>query len=191
MSEKWSIRAYQNTRTQGTSIQIVCNTYSIRKMRAGCAIVVLTAALAIINKHTCLAFISDGDISSTRFANKLPNFDINPQLLQQHAEFANKLADAARQEILPYWRQNRSTLGHEIKFETDARSTFQSASPVTLADRAAEKAMRDIITQSYPEHGIYGEEFGIHAPDADWIWVLDPIDGTKSFITGKVSVYIF
>ena len=159
-------------------------------MKAGCAIVVLTTALVIINKHTCLAFISDGDISSTRYTNKLHDFDINPKTLQQHAEVANTLADAARREILPYWRQNRSTLGHEIKFETNARSVFQSASPVTLADRAAEKSMRDIITQYYPDHGIYGEEFGIHKPDADWIWVLDPIDGTKSFITGKVSVYI-
>jgi len=158
-------------------------------MRAGSAIVVFTTALAIINKHTCLAFISDGDISSTRFTNKVP--EIDPKTLQQHAELANTLADAARREILPYWRQNRSVLGQEIKVETDARSIFQSASPVTLADRAAEKAMRDIITQYFPEHGIYGEEFGIHAPDADWIWVLDPIDGTKSFITGKVSVYIF
>ena len=109
--------------------------------------------------------------------------------MQQHSDFANTLADAARREILPYWRQNRSTLGHEIKVET-GRSMFQSASPVTLADRAAEKSMRDIITQSYPEHGIYGEEFGIHKPDADWVWVLDPIDGTKSFITGKVSIYM-
>ena len=107
----------------------------VRKMRAGCAIVVLTAALAIINKHTCLAFISDGDISSTRFTNKVP--EIDPKTLQQYAEFAefaNTLADAARREILPYWRQNRSTLGHEIKVET-GRSMFQSASPVTLADR--------------------------------------------------------
>ena len=156
-------------------------------MRAGCAIVALTAALAIINKHTCLAFISDCDMSSTRFS--VPDFDINPKTLQQHAELANTLADAARREILPYWRQNRSTLGHEMKFET-GRSIFQSASPVTLADRAAEKSMRDIITQNFPGHGIYGEEFGIHKPDADWVWVLDPIDGTKSFITGKVSAYI-
>ena len=103
-------------------------------MRAGCAIVVLTAALAIINKHICLAFISDGDISSTRFTNKLPEFEIDAKTLQQHIELANTLADAARREILPYWRQNRSTLGHEIKVET-GRSMFQSASPVTLADR--------------------------------------------------------
>ena len=60
----------------------------------------------------------------------------------------------------------------------------------TFIFRAAEKAMRDIITANFPEHGIYGEEFGIHKPHADWVWVLDPIDGTKSFITGKVSASI-
>lgn len=115
--------------------QIATINSRVRKMRAGGAIVVLTTALAIINKNTCLAFLSDGDISSTRFANKLP--EIDPKTLQQHsefAEFANTLADAARREILPYWRQNRSTLGHEMKVET-GRSMFQSASPVTLADR--------------------------------------------------------
>jgi len=69
-------------------------------------------------------------------------------------------------------------------------STFIIINCETRIFRAAERSMRDIITQSYPEHGIYGEEYGIHKPDADWVWVLDPIDGTKSFITGKVSAYI-
>ncbi|EED94515.1 inositol monophosphatase, partial [Thalassiosira pseudonana CCMP1335] len=58
-------------------------------------------------------------------------------------------------------------------------------SPVTLADRAAERVMRDLIEKEFPEHGIYGEEFGVVREDADWVWVLDPIDGTRSFITGK------
>ena len=66
-------------------------------------------------------------------------------------------------------------------------STFIIINCETRIFRAAEKAMRDIITANFPEHGIYGEEFGIHNPDADLVWVLDPIDGTKSFITGKVS----
>jgi len=56
---------------------------------------------------------------------------------------------------------------------------------VTLADRAAERVMRDLIEKEFPEHGIYGEEFGVVREDADWVWVLDPIDGTRSFITGK------
>lgn len=93
----------------------------------------------------------------------------DPQLLQEHAQFAYELADAARLEILPYWRQSRHTLGQEIKVEED-RSVFQSASPVTLADRAAERAMRELITERYPQHGVYGEEYGVVREDADWVW---------------------
>lgn len=58
-------------------------------------------------------------------------------------------------------------------------------SPVTIADREAEAAMRALISEAYPEHGIIGEEFGTERADARYVWVLDPIDGTKSFITGK------
>lgn len=93
----------------------------------------------------------------------------DPQLLQEHAQFAHELADSARLEILPYWRQSRHTLGQEIKVEED-RSVFQSASPVTLADRAAECAMRELITERYPQHGVYGEEYGVIREDADWVW---------------------
>jgi len=57
-------------------------------------------------------------------------------------------------------------------------------SPVTAADRGAEELMRKFINKRYPEHGIIGEEFGSERPDAEFVWVLDPIDGTKSFITG-------
>lgn len=58
------------------------------------------------------------------------------------------------------------------------------ASPVTAADRGAEQLMRAHINKTFPEHGIIGEEFGNERSDAEWVWVLDPIDGTKSFITG-------
>jgi len=58
-------------------------------------------------------------------------------------------------------------------------------SPVTIADREAEAAMRRLIEAAYPDHGILGEEHGRHNTDAEWVWVLDPIDGTKAFITGK------
>lgn len=61
------------------------------------------------------------------------------------------------------------------------------ASPVTIADRDAESAMRTLIEATFPSHGIIGEEFGAKSPDAEWVWVLDPIDGTKAFITGKPS----
>eukprot|EP00581_Thalassiosira_minuscula_P028424 CAMPEP_0183759842 /NCGR_PEP_ID=MMETSP0739-20130205/7341_1 /TAXON_ID=385413 /ORGANISM="Thalassiosira miniscula, Strain CCMP1093" /LENGTH=386 /DNA_ID=CAMNT_0025997685 /DNA_START=168 /DNA_END=1328 /DNA_ORIENTATION=- len=108
----------------------------------------------------------------------------DPNELQKYATFCETLADAARKEIQPYWRQSRHALGQEVKVEEN-RSVFQSASPVTLADRAAERAMRDLISEHWPEHGIYGEEYGIKDADADWVWVLDPIDGTRSFITGK------
>jgi len=58
-------------------------------------------------------------------------------------------------------------------------------SPVTVADREAEAAMRRRIKAAFPGHGIVGEEHGAERADADYVWVLDPIDGTKSFITGK------
>jgi myo-inositol-1(or 4)-monophosphatase len=56
--------------------------------------------------------------------------------------------------------------------------------PVTAADRGAEELMRGLIKKRYPDHGIIGEEFGSERPDAEFVWMLDPIDGTKSFITG-------
>ena len=56
--------------------------------------------------------------------------------------------------------------------------------PVTAADRAAEAAMRGMIESRFPDHGIVGEEYGRVREDADFVWVLDPIDGTKSFISG-------
>ena len=58
------------------------------------------------------------------------------------------------------------------------------ASPVTAADRGAEQLLRDLIAKKFPSHGIIGEELGRDRPDAEFVWVLDPIDGTKAFITG-------
>ncbi len=57
-------------------------------------------------------------------------------------------------------------------------------SPVTIADRTTEQRMRDVITERHGDHGILGEEHGVINADAAWQWVLDPIDGTKSFISG-------
>lgn len=59
-------------------------------------------------------------------------------------------------------------------------------SPVTEADRGAEQAMRAAIREAFPSHTVFGEEFGmdVSLPASEWLWVLDPIDGTKSFITG-------
>ena len=58
-------------------------------------------------------------------------------------------------------------------------------SPVTLADRGAERAMRDVLTRAFPRHGILGEEDGVQNAGAAYCWVLDPIDGTRAFITGR------
>jgi myo-inositol-1(or 4)-monophosphatase len=59
--------------------------------------------------------------------------------------------------------------------------TKSDATPVTLADRGAEELMRKLIKAKFPAHGVIGEELGSDRPDAEFVWVLDPIDGTKSF----------
>ena len=91
------------------------------------------------------------------------------------AAFVDQLATVSGEAILPFFR---TSLGVENK---GGPGTFD---PVTAADRAAETAMRTLIRQSFPDHGIIGEEFGNERTDAEYVWVLDPIDGTKSFITG-------
>ena len=65
-----------------------------------------------------------------------------------------------------------------------AVETKSDLTPVTAADRGAEQFLRDLIRQNYPAHGVIGEEFGPENADAEFVWVLDPIDGTKSFISG-------
>ena len=65
-----------------------------------------------------------------------------------------------------------------------AVETKSDQSPVTAADRGAEELMRGMIAKKFPAHGVIGEEFGSERPEAEFVWVLDPIDGTKSFITG-------
>lgn len=93
--------------------------------------------------------------------------------------FAERLADAAGEVILRYWRR---PIEVESKEELHRPIT---ESPVTIADREAEEAMRKLISAQYPSHGIFGEEGGQSGLDSEYVWVLDPIDGTKSFITGK------
>jgi myo-inositol-1(or 4)-monophosphatase len=89
--------------------------------------------------------------------------------------FVDELATASGEAILPFFR---TALGVEDK-APNARFD-----PVTQADRAAELAMRALIKRHFPAHGIVGEEYGNERPDAEYAWVLDPIDGTKSFIAG-------
>ena len=85
---------------------------------------------------------------------------------------AEELADTAGAAIRPYFR---TALTIDDK---------PDLTPVTAADRAAEQAMRELIERRFPGHGIIGEEFGRMRDDAEFVWVLDPIDGTKSFISG-------
>lgn len=80
------------------------------------------------------------------------------------------------------WRAGKVTLSH---FQTGVRVEMkEDESPVTIADREAEKTMRSVIEARFPNDGIVGEEFGEERPSAPRRWILDPIDGTKSFIHG-------
>ena len=88
--------------------------------------------------------------------------------------FLDVLSEAAAKAIMPHFRALLSV-------EDKGRGTFD---PVTVADRAGEAAMRSLINLHYPRHGIIGEEYGSERPDAEYVWVLDPIDGTRAFITG-------
>ncbi len=97
--------------------------------------------------------------------------------LEELRAFAETLADAAR-EIVAGYHAKAST---EIEIKPDG-------SPVTVADKECERALRAMIKAKYPNHGIIGEEFGNENPDAEFVWSLDPIDGTKSFVS-RVALY--
>ena len=93
--------------------------------------------------------------------------------LAAYLALAERLADAAGAVALRYFRT------------PVAVDDKPDASPVTIADREAEAAMRAMIEREFPDHGVIGEEHGRHNAGASHVWVLDPIDGTKSFITGR------
>lgn len=90
-----------------------------------------------------------------------------------HLAFAHRLADAAGAAIRPWFGEHGA-----VESKADA-------SPVTVADREAETAIRALIEATYPDHGIYGEEHGQSGLDKEYVWVIDPIDGTRAFIEGK------
>jgi myo-inositol-1(or 4)-monophosphatase len=91
------------------------------------------------------------------------------------AKFVEHLADVSGEAIRPFFR---------TALATDDKAHGGAFDPVTEADRAAELAMRRLIRATFPNHGVIGEEFGDSDADAEYVWVLDPIDGTKSFICG-------
>jgi histidinol-phosphatase len=87
-------------------------------------------------------------------------------------EVAREAAAAAAKVIGKHFR-NR----FDVRYKADD-------SPVTIADEAAEAAIREVITRCFPEHGFYGEEGGASGLDHEWLWLVDPIDGTKAFVRG-------
>ena len=86
---------------------------------------------------------------------------------------ALEIAARAAKVSLDYFRSSLN-----VEFKADE-------SPVTRADRATEQAVRDMIAKNFPDDGIFGEEHGTFAGKNDTLWVIDPIDGTRSFITGN------
>ncbi|MBX9725700.1 MAG: hypothetical protein K2X09_00415, partial [Rickettsiales bacterium] len=103
-------------------------------------------------------------------------------MIDQYLTFAHELADVAGSIIRPYFGAHGA-----VESKSDE-------SPVTIADREAEAAMRERIEERYPEHAIYGEEFGLQlaasavvtaGSSTAYTWVIDPIDGTRAFIAGR------
>ena len=99
---------------------------------------------------------------------------LDPVRLAELDAFLVELNRAAAAAILPLFRGD-----HGLTNKLD-----QGFDPVTEADKGAERAMRALSTRRYPDHGVIGEEYGEDRPDADWVWVLDPVDGTRAFIAG-------
>ncbi|MBF0560445.1 MAG: histidinol-phosphatase [Alphaproteobacteria bacterium] len=100
---------------------------------------------------------------------------MNEKIPDSFVAFAQRMADAAGEVVR---RHFRTPLAIDDKADR---------SPVTIADREIEALLRRMIGKTFPDHGIIGEELGNENALAEWVWVLDPIDGTKAFITGKPS----
>jgi myo-inositol-1(or 4)-monophosphatase len=96
--------------------------------------------------------------------------------LTPYRHFLLELAHRSGELIRPYFGADERTLGIELKPDETI---------VTRADREAEELLRELIGKRFPEHGILGEEYGEERPDAEFVWVLDPIDGTISFASGS------
>jgi histidinol phosphatase-like enzyme (inositol monophosphatase family) len=99
-----------------------------------------------------------------------------PSLLAELEMFIQALNATAATVTLPLFR---TTLGVDNKAGADA-----AFDPVTAADRGAEIALRRMIAERFPDHGVIGEEYGQDRPDAEFVWVLDPVDGTRAFVAG-------
>ncbi len=94
-------------------------------------------------------------------------------MIEDFIAAAEAAADAASQMVRPHFR---------AQLAVDQKS---DASPVTIADRSAEVAMRELLRARFPDHSVSGEEFGTLNPGQRYRWVLDPVDGTRAFVTGR------
>jgi len=97
--------------------------------------------------------------------------------LAEYLDFARRIAVDAGNVVLPHFRQ---------ALDVEDKRNFMGYDPVTIADHAAEDVIRNAIKATYPDHGIFGEEHGREDGSSPLTWVIDPIDGTKSFILGQL-----
>lgn len=102
----------------------------------------------------------------------------SPEEVRELVPFACRLADAAREAILPLFRTPEGAAENKLAGGYD---------PVTEADRAAERVMRQLIEAERPDDGINGEEYGVKNSANGVVWYLDPIDGTRAFVAGLTS----
>ena len=109
---------------------------------------------------------------------KTPAATLSNRSVEEFSTFVKVLLRRAGEEVLPYFRRSIAM--------DDKRDGQPGFDPVTVADRNAEKVMRAAIRARYPEHGMYGEEYGYEPGATGLTWVLDPIDGTRSFVAGML-----
>jgi histidinol phosphatase-like enzyme (inositol monophosphatase family) len=107
---------------------------------------------------------------------KAPATDIDLARLDALDAFLLELNRASAEVILPLFRTENGLVN-----KAGPGAVFD---PVTEADKGAEAAIRALVSKHFPEHGVIGEEYGSDRPDAEFVWVLDPIDGTRAFISG-------
>jgi len=103
---------------------------------------------------------------------------LSPTYLEELDGFLIELNRAAAEAIAPLFR------GQHGLVDKIGGEGIRGFDPVTEADKGAERAIRKLIAERYPEHGVIGEEYGEDRPDAEFVWVLDPVDGTRAFIAG-------
>jgi len=101
--------------------------------------------------------------------------DLSPERLEALDAFLVELNQAAAAAILPLFRAEHGL---------EDKGSPRGFDPVTAADRGAEAALRRLIGERFPGHGVIGEEYGADRPEAEFVWVIDPIDGTRAFIAG-------